>query len=250
MQDLQKDLAPESRSEAKSNPKTADEDVFKKHQKNIAIKTLKMSDIGARVMGGMTKEEARDFLKSIGWSDGKIRQLEASDDRSRTAAAGPHTLMEQLLGDFRAGKLADDEMLKRWGHGMGHTKGADYVVGAGEDIIWALLAYDSGRKTKDEVLGVIKANIQQAVRDNEIFKGLRGEERETHDRWMTYMESKRGSISAAKGELICNRCGKSLPPVKGYENSMWRHCPCGGVATRKASDESLPSHEGQAMLGF
>jgi len=51
-------------------------DTFQKHQKNIAIKTLKMSDAGARVMGGMTKEEARDFLKSIGYSDRKIERLE------------------------------------------------------------------------------------------------------------------------------------------------------------------------------
>ncbi len=53
--------------------------VPERHQKNIAIKTLKMSDLGAKIMGGMTKAEAREFLKSIGWSDSKIRRLEASD---------------------------------------------------------------------------------------------------------------------------------------------------------------------------
>ena len=36
--------------------------VFNKHQINIAKATLKMSDIGARIMGGMTKEEARVIL--------------------------------------------------------------------------------------------------------------------------------------------------------------------------------------------
>lgn len=54
-------------------------DVFGKHQKAIALKTLKMSDVGANIMGGMTKEEAREFLKSIGYNDAQIRRLEASD---------------------------------------------------------------------------------------------------------------------------------------------------------------------------
>lgn len=38
--------------------------VFEKHQKKIALATLKMSDVGASIMGGMTKEEARSFLTS------------------------------------------------------------------------------------------------------------------------------------------------------------------------------------------
>jgi len=50
--------------------------VFQYHQKQIAIKTLKMSDIGAEMMGGMTKDEARAFLKSIGYSDIQIAKLE------------------------------------------------------------------------------------------------------------------------------------------------------------------------------
>ncbi len=40
--------------------------IFEKHQKKIAIATLKMHDVGAAIMGGMTKEEARTFLRSIG----------------------------------------------------------------------------------------------------------------------------------------------------------------------------------------
>jgi hypothetical protein len=51
-------------------------DVPQKHQKNIAISTLKMSDAGARIMGGMTKEEARAFLKSIGYTDRQIAEIE------------------------------------------------------------------------------------------------------------------------------------------------------------------------------
>lgn len=40
-------------------------DVFDKHQIAIAKKTLKMSDIGAKIMGGMTKSEARQILKKF-----------------------------------------------------------------------------------------------------------------------------------------------------------------------------------------
>lgn len=41
-------------------------DVPTQHQINIAKKTLKMSDAGAKIMGGMTKEEARALLKKHG----------------------------------------------------------------------------------------------------------------------------------------------------------------------------------------
>ena len=41
-------------------------DVFAKHQIKIAKRTLEMSDIGARIMGGMTKPEAREVLKKHG----------------------------------------------------------------------------------------------------------------------------------------------------------------------------------------
>jgi hypothetical protein len=36
--------------------------VPEKHQLRIARDTLKMSDIGARIMGGMSKEEARAVI--------------------------------------------------------------------------------------------------------------------------------------------------------------------------------------------
>lgn len=40
--------------------------VFDKHRRKIALQTLRYSDIGASIMGGMSKDEARDFLRSIG----------------------------------------------------------------------------------------------------------------------------------------------------------------------------------------
>jgi len=39
--------------------------VFDKHQLNIARKTLRMSNVGAKIMGGMTKEEAREIIKRL-----------------------------------------------------------------------------------------------------------------------------------------------------------------------------------------
>ena len=35
------------------------------HQLKIARDTLKMSDIGARIMGGMTKEQAREVIRRL-----------------------------------------------------------------------------------------------------------------------------------------------------------------------------------------
>ena len=56
-------------------------DVFQKHQKSIAISTLRMSDVGARIMGGTTKQKAREFLKSIGFAEAKINQLADYEER-------------------------------------------------------------------------------------------------------------------------------------------------------------------------
>lgn len=41
-------------------------DVFRKHQIAIAKKTMKMSDVGALIMGGMTKVEAKKILDEEG----------------------------------------------------------------------------------------------------------------------------------------------------------------------------------------
>ena len=46
--------------------KTKHIDVFAKHQIRIAQSTLRMSDVGALIMGGMTKAEAVEVLKKYG----------------------------------------------------------------------------------------------------------------------------------------------------------------------------------------
>ena len=50
--------------------------VPQKHQLKIAKDTLKMPDAMVGVMGGMNKDQARKFLKSIGWKDSQIKKLE------------------------------------------------------------------------------------------------------------------------------------------------------------------------------
>lgn len=46
--------------------KSGEKDVFDYHQLKIAKQTLRYSDVGARIMGGMTKEEAREVLRKHG----------------------------------------------------------------------------------------------------------------------------------------------------------------------------------------
>jgi hypothetical protein len=48
-----------------------------KHQFAIAKRTLQLNDVGVMVLGGMNKEEAREFLeKRAGWSKERIAKFE------------------------------------------------------------------------------------------------------------------------------------------------------------------------------
>ena len=51
-------------------------DVFDTHMLRIARQTLKMSDVGARITGGQTKEEARAIIRRLGGGEAEIRRLE------------------------------------------------------------------------------------------------------------------------------------------------------------------------------
>jgi hypothetical protein len=50
--------------------------VIGRHELKIAKQTLQMHDVGAAIMGGMTKGEARQFLRKMGWSAERIQKLE------------------------------------------------------------------------------------------------------------------------------------------------------------------------------
>ena len=45
--------------------------IFDKHQLKVARQTLRYSDVGAKIMGGMTKAEARAFIARLK-KEGKI----------------------------------------------------------------------------------------------------------------------------------------------------------------------------------
>lgn len=61
----------------KSGSKLHKDDVASNHQFKIAKQTLRYSDAAARFMGGMSKDEARAFLKDkAGWSDQQIANFE------------------------------------------------------------------------------------------------------------------------------------------------------------------------------
>lgn len=54
--------------------------VFDKHQIKIAKDTLRLSNAGALVLGGMTKEEARDVLQyKAKWSAEQVRKWEQTN---------------------------------------------------------------------------------------------------------------------------------------------------------------------------
>lgn len=54
------------------------DDVANKHKTKIAKQTLKYSDAGAMIMGGMSKDEAREHLKKMGHSEQDISKMEES----------------------------------------------------------------------------------------------------------------------------------------------------------------------------
>ena len=45
--------------------------VFDKHQLRVAKATLRMHDAGARIMGGMTKDEARQVIRRLTGKEAK-----------------------------------------------------------------------------------------------------------------------------------------------------------------------------------
>lgn len=57
-----------------------EQDVFAKHQINIAKKTLRMHPSAAAILGGPDHEESRKILKKHGWTDEQIKRHELSEE--------------------------------------------------------------------------------------------------------------------------------------------------------------------------
>jgi hypothetical protein len=86
----------------------------------IAKDTLKMSDAGAKVAGGMSKEEARNFLKKAGWGDAKISKLEESEE------AG---ILEEKKGKKKKKVKKSRGVI---GYGFGYNNNDDMVGDCGD----------------------------------------------------------------------------------------------------------------------
>jgi len=86
---------------------------FQKHQKKIALDTLKMSDTGASIMGGMNKDDARSFLMTIGYSQKQIDKLEECIDEAKYKhQVADKDLIEFFIGEFQYSKKEATELIK------------------------------------------------------------------------------------------------------------------------------------------
>lgn len=154
-----------------------------------------------------TKKEMDEYKREHGQHPGT--KLELRDKREmqerykdrrssevRTAAAGPHSILLDLERDLSRGPaLFNWDM---WVFSMGHARGVDYIVGAGEPIVRNLIALglqDEGITDIDKkrVWHVLVADIRLAVKDNEIFRGMSAER--CFETWKDYMQGKRAVAS-------------------------------------------------------
>lgn len=81
--------------------------VPEKHQLKIARDTLKMSDVGARIMGGMTKEEAREVIKRLTGKEPKEESVKEGMSKAQVFM----NLMEEsdLRGPQPSRQSSDDK---------------------------------------------------------------------------------------------------------------------------------------------
>jgi hypothetical protein len=101
--------------------------VPEKHKLAIAKKTLKMTDAAADIMGGMSKEEAREFLRSIGWTERQIAKLDEGTLESRILTVEDFgrafSKMVETLASGRSCWMADkDGNAIAWCHGDSFAK--------------------------------------------------------------------------------------------------------------------------------
>jgi len=130
-------------------------DVFQKHQKAIAIKTLKYSDQGAFIMGGMTKDEARKFLKSIGYSDNQIKKLEESKLSEAKVHVGTNIKGRPVKGSKTAQNYLPKTSYKV------EKKGNTYIFTASDGYQYEV---ESGEYKKLKESKLTENGLRQAIR--------------------------------------------------------------------------------------
>ena len=75
-----------------SDPRGGALSVPEQHQMKIAKSTLRMSDAGAAIMGGMSKDQARAFLTGrVGWSADRLAAHELGQGHPKSATVPIHS---------------------------------------------------------------------------------------------------------------------------------------------------------------
>lgn len=154
---------------------------------------VKMTDDVEETISGFKAKypKAEVTTQKLGPQEVIINIDDKTASKKVQAAAGPYTLLTQIKEKLDAGQLGDEKTLRLLGHGMGHTKGADYTLGGpAQDIMFALIGYEAGHTTKDEALKVVKDNIDQALLDNAPLKGMNAEDPKLHEVWVAEMDKK------------------------------------------------------------
>ena len=101
--------------------------VPEKHQIRIAKDTLKMSDAGARIMGGMTKEQAREILRKHGI---RFKENSQSNRRERWVSVGSKRGLVGMVLEVQGGPGSHRHRLYIPGMGARWVSGRVYDVGA------------------------------------------------------------------------------------------------------------------------
>lgn len=100
-------------------------DVGKQHQLRIAKDTLQMSDEGALIMGGMTKDEARVVLREAGWSDARIAKFEGREGEYVNESYPRHASKRVKIG-YKGKKEIDGDVHIKYEYGGRPGVGAMY----------------------------------------------------------------------------------------------------------------------------
>lgn len=137
-----------------------EEGVPEKHQKKIAIRTLELSTVGAKVMGGMGHKQAIAFLRSAGWSDAKLKgKLKQSGWKDAEIAK----LLKESLDE--RGKAPPKSGWATAALRKAHQSGAQFVAYAKE------IRKGVGKKVKVvEIAPYFNANYSPSVVIKEIKK--------------------------------------------------------------------------------
>jgi len=127
--------------------------VPEKHQLKIAKQTLKYSDVGASIMGGMTKDEARAFLKKVGYSDREIKKLEENLTVEDTIR---NMIRDAIVNGMEEQELDEMSSVNGMGGGDAYMTPAAFVGKSGKqrkerwhDIVTKRLGYEKVGEEED-----------------------------------------------------------------------------------------------------